>query len=159
MLFLFTLSVTILHVSPNHTHTPSPSQFCIISSALRFQHTHTHTTRTHAQVIGVDRVNRSVKRGVNNAMAPVQSTLAEAVQGRALVRAMELRPYVATRFLQAVDTWARFSAFSAAILDWAMLVSFCSAFLITTLTCVFIIADRDNFEPAETGTSSSAADY
>jgi hypothetical protein len=64
---------------------------------------------------------------------------------------MELQPYLDGRFQAAIGNWARYSVFSFEIVQWSMLVSFSSAFLITTLTCVFIVSQRSNFGPAQAG--------
>jgi len=94
-----------------------------------------------ATLVAADRCSRALKRLANAAMSPVLTGFVEAThsQGRPLVRAMALGDSSWRTFAAAVDEMNRFNFLASAVISWQTLWSYAIAFLISTLSSVWVL--------------------
>jgi len=123
-----------------------PASIVIVISAIFFS----------MQVLAIDKSNREIKRNANLAMSPIQTILAESVQGRMSLRAYDARGPFLDRFMTACDDWNRQSFTSLSMINFSMLMAYVLSFAISTSTGLFIVYS-EAVEPADAGLAMSYA--
>ena len=89
-----------------------------------------------------DRSAREVKRLANNSQSPILSTLNEMKQGAALVRALHLESFLATRMRGCVARWSGLSFQHKALNTWGTNISSLAACLLTLGAGLYFVATR-----------------
>jgi len=107
------------------------------------------------QIKMATRITQDSKRAANNAMNPVQSTLAEIEQGRLLIRTMRLEKFFTDRFMWAMDKLQRATYFSKSVQSWLSFVTGLIALLLAIPTALIIALT--NFTAVARLESTSAA--
>lgn len=74
-------------------------------------------------VTAVNRSNREAKRETNNAQSPMLTTMAEAVNGRLIIRVMGFEDYFLSRQIEHVDAWNRFNYFACSTVVFQSIVT------------------------------------
>eukprot|EP01064_Diplonema_japonicum_P002512 TRINITY_DN1159_c0_g4_i6.p1 TRINITY_DN1159_c0_g4~~TRINITY_DN1159_c0_g4_i6.p1 ORF type:complete len:1279 (+),score=372.04 TRINITY_DN1159_c0_g4_i6:69-3905(+) len=94
-----------------------------------------------AQVIGVDKSNREVKRFANNAMSPVLSSLSEigSPSGRLILRAMKLSDPMQKKFREEYDHLMKYSYASCGVLFFGMQISYFISMVISSATGLLML--------------------
>lgn len=108
-------------------------------------------------IVAVDRTNRESKWLVNVAMAPVLTTMQEAVVGGVLLRAMRLQAFATGRFEVVLDHYNRFAFTSSSVIHFGMICSYGITVIFCVSTASAIVADLASYDDGQAGLALSYA--
>lgn len=96
-------------------------------------------------LVAVDRSARDVKRISNNALSPLLSNAAEAVQGRDVVISMKCTTFFEARHRLATDEYARATFASGSLINFAFLCSHWLSFVVAVCSAALLLTLDDKY--------------